>query len=210
MKTISIQRTSDFDFADLNLPVWAEAPPTPVANYWDGSDAPEHRSFEARVLWSSEFLYVRFDAKQGESFVMSSSPILNAKTIGLWDRDVCEIYVAPNRSEPRRYFEFEVAPTGEWVDLAIDLTSGERVIDQDFDSGLRSVARLQMGRVVMALRVPWRAFGSRPEAGDVWMGNLFRCVGAGPDRGYLAWSPTETDAPDFHVPERFGEFVFAE
>jgi hypothetical protein len=60
----------------------------------------------------------------------------------------------------------------------------------------------------MALKVPWSAFGRKPRPGDVWLGNLFRCVGKDPNRGYLAWSPTLTKVPNFHVPERFGEFVF--
>jgi hypothetical protein len=28
--------------------------------------------------------------------------------------------------QPRMYLEFEVAPTGEWIDLAIDYTGKER------------------------------------------------------------------------------------
>ena len=47
-----------------------------------------------------------------------------------------------------------------------------------------------------------------PSSGDVWHGNIFRCVGKGENRGYLAWQPTETPAPNFHVPEKFGEFEF--
>ena len=64
------------------------------------------------------------------------------------------------------------------------------------------------GRVVIVMKIPWTAFGKRPEAGDVWLGNILRCVGKGPNRGYLAWSPTFTEQPNFHVPERFGEFRF--
>ena len=62
--------------------------------------------------------------------------------------------------------------------------------------------------IVMAIKVPWEAFGARPGIGDVWLGNLFRCVGTGSTRGYLAWQPTETETPNFHVPEKFGEFLF--
>jgi hypothetical protein len=48
----------------------------------------------------------------------------------------------------------------------------------------------------------------KPKSGDVWLGNLLRCVGRDPDRGYLAWQPTMTEKPNFHVPEKFGEFEF--
>jgi hypothetical protein len=78
----------------------------------------------------------------------------------------------------------------------------------EYSSGMLSAPRIEEGRVVTAIRIPWAAFGKRPAAGDVWLGNLFRCVGRDPDRGYLAWSPTFTERPNFHVPERFGEFEF--
>jgi hypothetical protein len=41
----------------------------------------------------------------------------------------------------------------------------------------------------------------------VWRINLFRCVGVGDDR-YLAWQPTYTAEPSFHVPEVFGWLDF--
>jgi len=69
-------------------------------------------------------------------------------------------------------------------------------------------ARIETDRVTMAFKIPWKAFGGKPSAGDVWLGNLYRAVGAGDTRGYLAWSPTMTKEPQFHVPEKFGEFVF--
>ena len=128
--------------------------------------------------------------------------------MNLWDRDVCEIFIAPDRGEPRKYFEFEVAPTGEWVDVSLDLTSGTRVSDWNYDSGMESFASVEPGKVVMAIKIPWTAFGQAPQAGDVWLGNLFRCVGSGAARGYLAWQPTKTEQANFHVPEKFGNFEF--
>ena len=70
------------------------------------------------------------------------------------------------------------------------------------------IVQIENGRIQMAVKIEWNAFGRVPKAGDVWLGNLFRCVGKDPDRGYLAWSPTGTEVPDFHVPEKFGEFLF--
>ena len=145
---------------------------------------------------------------RAEPLVMSDDPNLASKSLGLWDRDVVEIFIAPDVNETRRYYEFEAAPNGEWVDLAIDLTSGKRETDPAYNSGMQTAARIEDGKVVTAIRIPWRSLGKRPTAGDVWAGNLYRCVGRDPDRGYLAWSPTLTEAPNFHVPERFGEFVF--
>jgi alpha-galactosidase len=60
----------------------------------------------------------------------------------------------------------------------------------------------------MAIKIPWEALGRKPKPGDIWLGNIFRCVGSDPDRGYLAWQPTLTEKPNFHVPEKFGMFSF--
>ena len=199
----------DIDISDLSADVWTTAATVTIERYWDGRTAPAERHAEVGMLWSSRALYVRFSAAQDEPLNVNADPQLKKKAIGLWDRDVCELFVAPDPSEPRRYLEFEAAPTGEWIDLAIDLTSGERQTDWNYASGMRSAARIADGNVEMAMRIPWTGLGKTPAAGDVWAGNLFRCVGNGESRGYLAWQPTMTKQPDFHMPERFGKFGFA-
>lgn len=189
---------------DLAHPVWTAADVVRTDRYWSGEPANE-RSFETRLVWSVSHLYCRFDASQNEPLIVSDAPQLGGKTVGLWERDVCEIFIAPDRTEPRRYFEFEVAPTGEWLDVAIDLTSGERKTNWDYSSGMDSFATVGDGKVTMAMKIPWSAFGTTPQTGDEWLGNIFRCVGSGPDRGYLAYNPTGTPLPNFHVPDKFVE-----
>ena len=114
----------------------------------------------------------------------------------------------PDASQRNKYFEFEIAPTGEWIDLGIEVASRERKTDWDYSSGMTSATEIETGKVVMAIKIPWEAFGARPKTGDVWLGNLFRCVGIGPTRGYLSWQATQTKEPAFHIPEAFGEFEF--
>lgn len=180
-----------------------------IQKYWSGVTAPKRRHATARMVWSDEGLWVLFEGNQQEPLVVSENPNTTKKTHGLWNRDVFEIFLAPEASEPKRYFEFEVAPTGEWIDLALNSTSGKRVTDREYDSGMGVVAVGNRNEKIQALiRIPWKALGKTPKAGDVWLGNLLRCIGKDPDRGYLTWSPTMTKTPNFHVPERFGEFHF--
>lgn len=179
-----------------------------VVSYWNGEIAIPERHFSAALTWNEESLIVRFAMAVGEPLVVSDDPILSEKTIGLWERDVCEIFIAPEKSDPRKYFEFEIAPSGEWLDLALNSTSGERITDWEYASGMEASALVEEDRIVMSMRIPWEAFGKKPSPGDVWLGNIFRCVGAGPDRGYLAWQPTMTELPNFHMPEKFGELIF--
>lgn len=207
---IYIKRSScEPDVSDLADPVWKEAEPAIISTYWSGESAPLSQHFRAKLLWSDAALYVRFEASQIEPLIVSENPDVSQKTVGLWDRDVCEIFIAPNSSQRNNYFEFEIAPTGEWIDLAIEVTSQERNADLNYNSGMTSAAKIERDKVVMAIKIPWEAFGvSGPKIGDVWLGNVFRCVGKGKTRGYLAWQPTKTATPNFHVPEKFGEFEF--
>lgn len=198
----------DFPVSELDNKIWKQASEVLIDKYWSGENAPKDRHFKAKILWSDTAIYVRFEANQKEPLIISEEPNLNSKTRGLWDRDVCEIFLAPNREEFRKYFEFEIAPNGEWIDLGIYQKPDERITDWDYDSGMKSAARIEKNKSIMAIKVEWKAFGNTPKLGDVWLGNIFRCVGAGETRGYLAWSPTSTKEPSFHVPEKFGEFEF--
>ncbi|MGD9562910.1 MAG: carbohydrate-binding family 9-like protein [Pyrinomonadaceae bacterium] len=199
---------ADIEVSDVSNAVWKNGESIFVDRYWSGAEAPAGRCFSAILLWSDTSLYILFTANQEVPLIASDRPDLTKKSIGLWDRDVCEIFVAPNAMEPRKYFEFEVAPTGEWLDVALDATSGTRIPDWDYRSEFKSFASVEPGKVISAMKIPWTAFGRMPKVGDVWLGNLFRCVGQDPGRGYLAWRPTFTNEPNFHVPERFGEFRF--
>ncbi|HEX8738056.1 MAG TPA: carbohydrate-binding family 9-like protein [Pyrinomonadaceae bacterium] len=199
---------NDFSVSELDSNYWEKSQTVSIEKYWSGEAAPNGRHAKARLLWSETALYVRFEAVQSEPLIVSEKPNLETKTRGLWEMDVCEIFVAPDRDEPRKYFEFEIAPSGEWVDLAIHQMPDRRETDFAYDSGMQSKAIIEKDKIRMAIKIEWKAFGKTPKANDVWRGNLFRCVGAGETRGYLAWLPTETPHPAFHVPEAFGEFEF--
>lgn len=200
--------TEDFPVSDLDNKNWNQATEVLIGKYWSGENAPVGRHAKTHLLWSDSALYVRFEANQTEPLIISENPNLKSKTKGLWDRDVCEIFVAPNKNEARRYFEFEIAPNGEWIDLAIQQLPEKRETDFDYNSKMQSSARIEKEKIILTIKVEWKAFGKTPKAGDVWLGNLFRCVGSGETRGYLTWQPTKTPQPNFHVPQAFGEFEF--
>jgi len=176
--------------------------------YRSGEPAPASRHAKAQLLWSGDALYVRFICVQKEPLVVSATPKTDAKTLGLWDRDVAEIFIGPDLNQPERYYEFEAAPTGEWVDLAIRQLPEKRETDFEFHSGVSTAGRIEDGRVIMSMRIPWKVFGFVPRKGQQLAANLFRCIGDGPNRGYLAWSPTRTKEPNFHVPAALGRLVF--
>jgi Carbohydrate family 9 binding domain-like len=193
---------------DFENDVWERCEPVTIAHLWSGAPAPVERQAEVRICWSNEALHVRFVCNQHEPLVVSAEPKTDRKTLGLWDRDVCEVFIAPDPTTPERYFEFEAAPTGEWVDLGIVVTAEARETDWDFPSGMKAAASVGERVVKIGMTIPWSDPIPKPGRGDFWLVNLFRCVGPeGPDR-YLAWRPTHTPEPAFHVPEAFGPLRF--
>ena len=186
---------------------WKRAHPIQITRKWSGADAPASRHAEVRIIWTNTSLLVRFICRQEEPLVVNFNPLLNKKTLRLWDGDVCEIFIAPDPKTLHHYFEFEASPTGEWVDLAITLKPSGRQTDFEFQSGMSAAASVAGSRVTIVMEIPWSSFLAKPQKGNVWRVNLFRCVGVGDDR-YLAWQPTRTPEPNFHVPEVFGWLEF--
>lgn len=187
---------------------WRQAENVSLSKYWSGDTAPTERWASARLLWTDAALFVRFDCQQHEPFVINHDPQIEFEAEKLWERDVCELFLAPDQDKPQNYFEFEVAPTGEWLDFAILHRDGRRETDTSYNSGIKTATQISENAYGVIFRVEWQAFGKKPRMGDQWLGNLFRCVGSGASRGYLAWQPTLTDVPNFHVPQFFGVFKF--
>ena len=192
----------------LSHATWNDVPPNKIQHFWSGELAPSRRHAEARVCWSNEVLSARFVCTQREPLIVAETPITHQKTLQLWDRDVCEIFLAPDVSNPAKYFEFEAAPTGEWLDLKILVTPDGRETDWDYQSGMRVKTASGGESLTILIMIPWSDSIPKPEAGTQWRVNLFRCVGPEEPSRYLAWRPTETPEPNFHVPDKFGWLNF--
>lgn len=203
--TIAARHSSDFRL--LENADWETAETVAIDHEWSGALAPRHRHARAQILWTTQSLLVRFVCNQSGPPLVNANPQFHQKTIRLWDKDVCEIFLAPDTHHAERYFEFEAAPTGEWVDLAIQVTGSGRETNWEYHSGITVETSMTESEIVIAMRIPWSESLPEPQAGDSWKLNLFRCVGTGNER-YLAWRPTYTPQPYFHVPKVFGRLDF--
>src|ERR1700719_1689647 len=97
---------------------WETAPPVCFSADWQGKNADPQRETQVRLLWNAEFLFVRFDARyRGISVFADGGP--PGRRDGLWDRDVCELFLQPRGSHASCYKEIELAPNGLWLDLEI-------------------------------------------------------------------------------------------
>jgi tetratricopeptide (TPR) repeat protein len=168
---------------------------------------------EVRMFWTDTDLYLLFVCPY-KKLNLWEPPQNDQPRNKLWDRDVVEFFLGSDWSEIRRYREFEIAPTGDWIDLAIDLT--HKSYDRNWRSGWKTTARIDEGSHTWyaAARVPLKAVSDAPvKAGDRWRMNLYRIDGEGPDpkRHFLCWQPTCAGNRDpNHVPENFGTLVFSE
>lgn len=194
----------------LAHPAWADAPPLAIDRQWNGAVAPAALATSVRVVWTPSHLWFGFDCRYAELDVDGGSDVdTTVERAALWDRDVCEVFVqGPNEPHGDSYKELEVAPTGQWCDLAIHRPRVD--IDWQWNSGMETAGGIDAAtRQFRALmRVPFRAFGATPAAGDMWRVNLFRIGRVGGVRHYLTYAPTGTSTPDFHVPACFVPLEF--
>jgi alpha-galactosidase len=173
---------------------------------WQGENADTQRETEVQLLWTPDWLFLRFRARFRVITVFPDAEP-NGRREQLWDRDVAEVFLQPDPSQPRRYKEFEVSPNGFWIDL--DIAPGEK---HDLKSGLRRRVTLDEAAKtwVAELALPMKCLIESFDQKATWRVNFYRVEGAAEPRFYSAWSATRTPAPNFHVPEAFGELVFAQ
>jgi len=185
---------------------WVAPAPLRFNADWQGKNADPERETEVRLLWTPETLFVRFQAKYRVITVFPDAKP-NGRRDQLWDRDVAEVFLQPDPFRLRLYKEFEVSPNGFWIDL--DIAPGEK---HDLKSGLRRRVILNdVGKNWVAeLALPMKSLVARFDAGATWRVNFYRVEGSAEPRFYSAWQPTRTSAPNFHVPEAFGELTFAQ
>jgi len=131
---------------------------------------------------------------------------------GLWDRDVVEVFLGDDWENIRHYREYEIAPTADWIDLAIDLD--HRGQGRGWRSGWQTTARIDETAKVWyaACRIPLKSVTEKVvKPGTRWRANLYRIDGDGPDpqRHFMCWQPTcVVNRDPNHVPENFGTLIF--
>ena len=207
VRTAAAVQMGEFPDADgfPTLSSWEVSAPVRFNADWQGKNRDPEKETEVRLRWTPEWLYLRFRAKfRGITVFSDADP--NGRRDHLWDRDVAEVFLQPNPSQLRCYKEFEVSPNGFWIDL--DIASGEK---HDLKSGLRRRVVLNEATKtwVAELALPMKCLVERFDPKTTWKVNFYRVEGASEPRFYSAWQPTRTAVANFHVPEAFGELVFA-
>ena len=204
----------DADFVpngDLDKDVWVKA--ERVRFNREAFRGTEHPEIETAVasLWTRQYLYLAYWCKyMALNFFEGEDP--SVKRWELWTRDVVEAFIAPQRNQSSHYYEFEVAPNNQWIDLEIDLGSKQSPNVQ-WNSGFEHDTRIDAARRMWTteMRIPVRSMGAEhvDQSAD-WRINLYRADGVGPDdeRNLFSWSPLPLANGSFNQPDSFGVLRF--
>ena len=206
-----MRASSDFlPDGDLSKPFWKHAKQVEFDHNASGSSHYPEISTRVASLWTEKYIYFAFWSRY-DSLNVYEGEDPAAERWQLWDRDVVEVFMNPQPERVSHYFEFEVAPNNQWVDLEIDKTKVP-FNDVSWNSHFEHATRIDSkNRTWTAeMRIPLSAINVNAiRPGTQWRGNLFRAAGKGNDdqRKFLAWSIIP-EGKTFHVPTRFGIFEF--
>lgn len=179
---------------------WDAASPVTFDTDWSG--AKTGTSTRARALWSKDALYVAWELEGAGLNVDASRPVKTERE-KLYEEDCVELFLAPDPARRSRYFEIEAGPLGHFFDIAVDKAAKKSDTAWSSDARIATKVDREKHRVVIEMALRSMDVTRALVAGARLPFALYRMEGKGP-RQYLAWSPTRTAKPNFHVPEAFG------
>jgi uncharacterized protein (DUF362 family) len=192
---------------DGNDAPWKRATPASWETDWAGDET--GIPTRARFVWTKGALYALFELEEAGLNVDTNKPV-GVERPKLYVEDCVELFVAPDPKLPSHYYEVEVGPFGHFFDLEVyrTLTGGPKKEDAGWSSeatiATRRDAAKKTATIEFVIRAPAIVRALAPSV-QLPVG-IFRMEGASP-RHYLAWSPTKTQKPNFHVPAAFGMLV---
>ncbi len=191
---------------DLSRPSWKRAESVEFDHDSSGKSHYPEVSTRVASLWTAAYVYFAFWGRY-DSLNVYEGEDPRVERWQLWDRDVVEVFLNPQPERVNHYYEFEVAPNNQWVDLEIDKTK-DPFNDAPWNSGFEHATRIDAKTHIWTteMRIPISSMNvSSMRAGAQWRANFFRAAGKGGDdhRQFLAWSIIPK-GKTFHVPTRFG------
>jgi alpha-galactosidase len=205
-------RFSSADFlpdGNLDKPVWQAAEKQSFDHGSDGQRYFPQSETTIATFWTATHVYFAFWNKYTTLNIYEGEDPAKERW-ELWNRDVAEVFINPRPQDVNHYYEFEVAPNNQWIDLEINLDKDpphDPSWNSHFEHAVRVDAKNRVWTVEM--RIPVAPMNVTSMTPGEWRINFYRADGPGDDqhRRFLSWSPVGKGT--FHVPTRFGliEFV---
>ncbi len=195
---------------NLDKGVWQKAERVRFDHDWAGRKTFPEAETQVASFWTATHLYVAFWCKYTTLNVYEGEDPAKERW-ELWNRDVVEVFVNPQPERVNHYYEFEVAPNNQWIDLEIMLE--KQSYDAKWESHFEHATRVDPKKHTWTceMRIPVSPMNvAVMPPNEEWRINFYRADGPGDDtvRRFLAWSPTLGEKADFHVPTRFGIIRF--
>lgn len=195
---------------------WADARVLRIDRYpWYAGG--EKQATTVRLLHSRTTLYVQFRCRDRHFSARATE--LNGDVY----LDSCvELFAMPHPEAGGEYFNLEVNCCGCMHLGWGDGRHRRRLVGPGLARRIRIATSVPTARKDespddrwwwVAAAIPFDALSDfagvaiRPEAGDLWRANLYRCGGK-TDPQYACWSPIAWPRPDYHRPEFFGKLRF--
>jgi hypothetical protein len=210
---------TEADVMQTSNSLWEHCDVAAIDRYWNGKSPLRDQGTNWKNLtqvasvWNELAVYFYFQCFFDQLRV---DPDLKTseQASGLWEKDEVQLLIEPESCDD--YYQIEVSPLGQWLDAHVIRPRMD--VDYRWRSGakIKSVVDEQKKIWHLLLGIPFQpvlehcAVWRTPEVGRAWRLNLFRIAGEEPRREYLAWRPTFTGLPDFHVPSAFGNLIFVD
>jgi hypothetical protein len=212
LKALSRFISQDFlPDGNLDKSIWREAERVRLDHDWAGRKSPAEIETRVSSLWTSTHVHFAFWCRYSVLSIYEGEDAARERW-GLWHRDVVEVFLNPEPERVNHYYEFEVAPNNQWIDLEIDLDK-KPFNDPAWNSGFEHATRVlpEQHLWTCELSIPVASMNIERLRPDVeWRINFYRAEGLGDDtkRRFLCWSPVLGERPNFHQPTRFGMIRF--
>lgn len=201
MKTYTLKKIT-------GAPDWKDIEIMPIDNLlWTD---PLPITAQAQLCWDEEAIYLRMEAFEEKIRKEETDPLAE-----ICNDSCLEFFIQP--VEGPYYLNFEINPLANYLigQGDCDVDNRLRVIVPDFETRMEPKVEFTKTGWVLTYKVPFsfiRHFYPAFEAkvGTKVRGNCYKCGDLTEKEHYLAWSPTVSEEPAFHLPEYFGQLVFGE
>jgi uncharacterized protein (DUF362 family) len=182
---------------------WANVPAVSFATDWSGK--PTETGTRVRLAWGKRALYMLWELDHAGVNSDASRPVATERD-KLYEEDCVEIFLGPDPATRTHYYEVELGPLGHFLDIDVDREKKKSDVAWSSDPVVKTKVDRDKHTVVIeaALRSPDVVAALKPGAHLPLA--LYRMEGKSP-RLYLAYSPTRTEKPNFHVPEAFTTLI---
>lgn len=196
---------------DVAKPEWQRASWVRFNHSYLGDATYPQAETEVASLWTGEHIYFAYRARYSALNTYAGEDPAKERW-KLWERDVVEVFINPRPERVNQYYEFEVAPNNQWLDLEIDLDMTP-FTNEAWNSGFEHATRVDAKAKIWTceMRIPLAAIKvTRIDPDETWRLNFYRMDGNEADgpRRLMSWSTIPAPNNGYHTPTRFGMIRF--